>query len=264
MTSERSLLAVDGLRVRFGEVTAVDRVSFHVDEGGLVGLIGPNGAGKSTALDALTGFVPASGRAYFDGKSLLDMPAHRRARSGLVRTWQSLELFDSLTVRENLQVAASKAGNRRSGGDALGVETVAEYFGLDHVLERLPAELSQGQQKMLGFARGLVNNPRMLLADEPAAGLDTAESKQLGAKLRRLRDDGLSILLIDHDMGLVLGVCDYIYVLESGKLIAEGTPEQIRADDRVLSSYLGESSRVATESGDQSGVRTAHAEVGRP
>ena len=244
-----ALLEVENLSVSYGGVRAVDKLSLEVAQRTLVGLIGANGAGKTTALDGLTGFVRASGSARMEGTELLGMPAYRRARLGVTRTWQSVELFDDITVRENLQVASSSPSFAQllvgvvRGGAAQSpyARRILADLALGDVLEMKPTQLSQGQRKLIGLARALVARPRLLLADEPAAGLDTHESRQLGVELRRLVDEGLSILLVDHDMQLVLTICDYIYVLDHGVKIAEGTPLEIRQNDAVIAAYLGKS-----------------------
>jgi len=243
------LLEVSDLRVTYGGVVAVDDVSLHVETGEIVGLIGPNGAGKSSFIDGLTGYLPGrGGHVEFEGRSLDRMPAHAVARSGLVRTFQSVELFDDLTVEENLQVAAERPSFWTMLRDlvvpstAQGVEDVAwarRLCELDAAAHRYPQELSHGQRKLVGVARALAQRPRLVLMDEPAAGLDTDESLAFGRRLRSLPDHGVSVLLVDHDMGLVLGVCDRVVVIDFGRVIAVGTPEQIRADDRVIEAYLG-------------------------
>ena len=246
-----TLLAVDGLSVTFGVTKALDDVSLSVASGQLVGLIGANGAGKTTLLDAVTGFVPARGSVRFDGLEMLGLPAHARSRLGLIRTWQQVQLFNDLTARENLQVAASGRSStwqllrtwRSSHGRDEQAGEILTALGIPAILDRSPSELPHGQRKLLGVARALIARPRLLLLDEPAAGLDSTESADFGHALRRICDQGLTMMLIDHDMGLVLGVCDYVYVLDSGRLIAAGTPSEIRADPQVIGSYLGESAR---------------------
>jgi branched-chain amino acid transport system ATP-binding protein len=236
-----------GISVSFGGVRAVVDVDLEVQPGQLVGLIGPNGAGKTTFIDAISGFVRAQGRVEIDGEDVTGLPPHRRAQRGLGRTWQSIELFDDLTVRENLLVAAQRPSLRRtlremvSPPDAGTAEIVPalELLGLQGTVEELPGDLSQGQRKLVGIARALVARPRLLCLDEPAAGLDTHESEQLGRRLRGLVDGGQSMLLVDHDMGLVLGICDEIVVLEFGKVIARGAPDAVRRDERVIAAYLG-------------------------
>jgi branched-chain amino acid transport system ATP-binding protein len=244
-----ALLGVQDLTVRFGGVTAVDSVSATVEEGRFVGLIGPNGAGKTTFIDAVTGLVGASGSVQFAGVEIAKNPPHKRIRAGLGRTFQSLELFEDLTVRENLLAGAETSrwyspvvDMFRPRADAEAVKTVDEALslvGLEQFADAFPPDLSLGQRKLVTVARALAGRPRMLLLDEPAAGLDSGESQELGQELLQLRDRGITIFLVDHDMDLVLGVCDFIYVLEFGKLIAAGTPAEIRADERVIHAYLG-------------------------
>ena len=243
-----AVLSSSGLTVTFGGKNAVESLNLKVEQGQLVGLIGPNGAGKTTTIDALTGFVPARGVVTFDGEEIEDRSSTQRARAGLARTWQSSELFDDLTILENLQVAAERvtiAGFIRDlfkprNDDVSELMAILASLDLDHAAHLLPTELSHGQRKLVGVARSLAAKPKVLLMDEPAAGLDTEESRELGTRIRGLVDGGLSVLLIDHDMGLVLTICDYLYVLDFGQLIAEGTPAEIRADDKVIGAYLGQ------------------------
>jgi branched-chain amino acid transport system ATP-binding protein len=243
----KAVLATRGLSVRFGGVRAVDQVDVVVREGQLFGLIGPNGAGKTTFVDAITGFVRYTGQVELDGLDLAGLPPHQRARSGLARTWQSTELFDDLTVRENVTVAAERPSFRSLAAELFGkhlaestaVEDALARLELGSIAETMPGELTQGQRKLVGVARALAMKPRLLCLDEPAAGLNTRESQDLGRRLRQIADAGTTTLLIDHDMGLVMNICDHITVLEFGKVIASGPPDQVRRDERVVTAYLG-------------------------
>lgn len=249
-TAAPPALSTRDLSVRFGGVVALEGVSLDVASSGMTGLIGPNGAGKSTFIDAVTGFLPsrAAGSVLLGGRDVSKEPPHRRAHLGLGRTWQSLELFEDCTVAENLQVAARrqsalsavKAFARRPAWD----DTVAElisFLGLDDVADREPRDLTQRQRKLVGLARSMVGKPLVALMDEPAAGLDRAETAWLAGRLRRLVEGGTPILLVDHDMGLVLEHCERVIVLDQGRLLADGTPAEVRADQSVVRAYLGTS-----------------------
>jgi len=241
------MLQVEELTVRYGGLAAVDRVSLDVEEGSIVGLIGPNGAGKTSFIDALTGFTPSAGSIRLGGEAIETLPPHQRARRGIVRTFQSLELFDDLSIRENLAVAADRPrwwttivdAVRPHRGHDDDVEWALDAVGLGGFGDRLPTELSNGPRHMVALARALVSRPRLALLDEPAAGLDTAETAELADRLRALPGLGVSVLLVDHDMGLVLGVCDTVSVLDFGVVIASGPPAQVRADPAVIGAYLG-------------------------
>jgi branched-chain amino acid transport system ATP-binding protein len=235
------------MSVSFGGVHALVDVDLQVEEGQLLGLIGPNGAGKTTFIDAITGLVPCRGRVELEGRDLSHLPAHTRARLGLARTWQSIELFDDLSIRENLMVASHRPSLwhtvrelfTRPPAHTQAVDDALGLLGLEPVAELMPEELTQGQRKLVGVARALVAKPRLICMDEPAAGLDINESAELGRRLREVVDEGTPILLVDHDMGLVLGICDDVVVLEFGKVISRGEPEQVRRDARVVAAYLG-------------------------
>ena len=242
------LLETLDLSVSYGGLLALSAVSLKVCEGEIVGLIGPNGAGKTTCIDALTGFASANGSIRFVGGTLDELPAHDRSRRGLARTWQAMELFADLSVRDNLRVASERASLGALAADVVHPARALDTSHVDWALglvglvahaDQKPNSLSLGQQKLLGVARALAARPTVVLLDEPAAGLDTVESEQLGERLHDIVGHNIAVLLIDHDMSLVLEVCDYIYVLEFGSLIAEGTPEEIRANPRVVEAYLG-------------------------
>jgi branched-chain amino acid transport system ATP-binding protein len=229
-------------------------VDLEVPEGKLVGLIGPNGAGKTTFIDAITGFVRSRGRVELDGQDISSLPPHARARRGLARTWQSIELFDDLTVRENLAVAAYRPSVFATVKEVLStsvdttatVDSALGLLGLSELTGAMPSELTQGQRKLVGVARALAAEPRLVCLDEPAAGLDTNESTELGRHLREVVDAGTPILLVDHDMGLVLSISDYVVVLEFGQVIAQGPPERVRQDPQVVQAYLGSAAEALT------------------
>jgi branched-chain amino acid transport system ATP-binding protein len=238
-----AVLSARGVSVNFGGVRALVDVDLDVDEGQLVGLIGPNGAGKTTFIDAISGIVRSRGRVELDGRDVTSLPPHARARLGLTRTWQSIELFDDLTVLENLTVLAPRRASRTA-------EDVLEQFGLERLAGAMPSEISQVQRKVVGLARALAAEPRVLCLDEPAAGLDVAESEALGRRLREIVDAGTPILLVDHDMGLVLGISDHVVALEFGKVIAAGPPEAVRRDQQVVAAYLGSAAAEVAGAGE--------------
>ena len=253
-----ALLQTFSASVTFGGLRAVQDMDIEVSAGSLVGLIGPNGAGKTSFIDGITGFVPMKGRVMFDNSEIGALAPNKRASRGLGRTWQSLELFDDLTIEENLQVAAEKqsfsgflldlvAPRRSRPRDE--VDFALDVLGIRDLAGRMPSEISQGQRKLVSAARALAARPKMVCMDEPAAGLDTQESQQLGRRLRDIIDAGTSILLVDHDMGLVLNICDYVYVIEFGEKIAEGTPAEIKLNQKVIDAYLGKSHQVDGKGG---------------
>jgi branched-chain amino acid transport system ATP-binding protein len=240
-------LTATGITVRYGGVRALSGVDLTLEPGTLLGLIGPNGAGKTTFIDALTGFAPATGRVRLGGADLTGLRPDTRARRGLARTWQAGELFDDLTVQENLQVATGHRPWRQSVQEFLGrpapppkvVEEALDLLGLRDRAGAMPDELSHGTRKLVGVARALAARPHVLCLDEPAAGLDAGESRELGERLRSVVGNGTGVLLVDHDMDLVLSACDHVIVLEFGEVIASGAPRDIRRDPRVVAAYLG-------------------------
>jgi len=237
------LLDVRKLTVRYGGVVAVDNVSFSVEQGQIVGLIGPNGAGKTTTIDALCGFHGYEGSVTLAGQDVVGYSPHRRAALGLARTFQLAGVADDLTVEENVQVGQHMA----TAHDPAALTRILDELGLVEMRDLQVSMLSQGQRQLVSVARALAGEPRLLLLDEPAAGLDSTESLWLADRLREVRDTGVTILLVDHDMSLVLNLCDSIDVLDFGALIATGTPDQIRTNEQVSTAYLGAThQRLAT------------------
>ncbi|MGH3209530.1 MAG: ABC transporter permease subunit [Trebonia sp.] len=245
------LLTVAGVSVRYGGVVANEDVSFEVFPGEIVGLIGPNGAGKTTLIDAVSGYARATGSVTLRGRKLDGRKPFQRSRDGLGRTFQGIELYDDLSVRENVEVgttAARSAGAARARVHSAradrqqpspGIDAYFEILGLQAVADQPVRELSVGQRQLVSVARALAGRPTVVLLDEPAAGLDATESRWLGERLRAIRDAGTTIVMVDHDMGLVLDVCDRIVVLDLGKVVAVGTPADIVGNDEVKRAYLG-------------------------
>ncbi|HEY9314847.1 branched-chain amino acid ABC transporter permease/ATP-binding protein [Williamsia sp.] len=255
------LLSCKGIGVRYGGVIALDDISVDVYDGEIVGLIGPNGAGKTTFIDAISGFTNATGSVFAEGECVDGQRPYQRSRNGLGRTFQGIELYDDLSVRENVSVGTTAARHRgpdRPPLDDAGLDALFEILHLGAVVDRPVRELSQGQRQLVSVARALAGRPRVILLDEPAAGLDSTESMWLGNRLRAIRDSGLTIVMVDHDMELVLEVCDRIVVLDLGKVIAIGTPEQVRTDPRVAKAYLGATPTGEDLSGDIPESPTRH------
>lgn len=242
-------LEVQGLSVSFGGLQAVRDVMLQIPSGSVTGLIGPNGAGKTTTIDALCGFVDARGTIELGGRRLDGLVPHERARAGLARTFQSIELFDDLTVAENLLVAASPGRWWSTAFDLVAprrdarrvdVGGILELVGIADLADALPPSLSHGRRRLVSVARALATRPRLLLLDEPAAGLDPDETVALGALLRRLPERGIGVLLVDHDMSLVLDVCRDLIVLDVGAVIASGPTADVSRDPAVTAAYLGD------------------------
>ncbi len=229
-------LFVEDLSVHYGGIVAVAGLSLRIPAGRVIGLIGPNGAGKTSAIDAVSGFAEARGAVTLDGDRIDDLPTHRRVRRGLGRTFQSLELYDDLSVEENVRAAAFGA---KADDSHEAVAWALDIVGIADLRDREAGDLSQGQRQLVSIARSCATDPRVLLLDEPAAGLDTTESRWLGDRILQISATGVGVMLVDHDVALVLGICDYVYVLDFGLLIAEGTPTEIRANRAVTSAYLG-------------------------
>ncbi len=230
-----ALLVLENVTRRFGGIVALDDLSLDVAADEIVGLIGPNGAGKTTAFNIVTRlYNPDSGTLTFDGRSLLRTPPHRVVTLGIARTFQNVELFPSLTVRENVLVGAHARRGERSADDLL------DYVGLGELAGHRAAGLPFGTLKRIELARALASSPRLLLLDEPAGGLIHEEVHELGEFIRNLRRDfGLAILLVEHHMGLVMGLADRVHVLDFGRTIASGTPREVQEDKAVIDAYLG-------------------------
>ena len=254
-----TMLRVRDVTVRFGGIVALDNVSLDLNRGEILGLIGPNGAGKTTMFNCISGVIrPDRGSMYFDTHALTYAPPHVRARLGIARTFQNLQLWGSMTVEENLMTPMDALGRRNTFSDALYLpfSAYAERASIErarailHVLDLTPyrrtkaGDLPAGIQRRVEIARALAMRPRLLLLDEPAAGLDATETARLGELLRAVRERfHVSMLLVDHDMSLVMRVCDYVYVLDFGKMLAKGQPASIRSDPKVIAAYLGEESK---------------------
>ena len=254
MADAKALLEVDDVTIKFGGLTALDQVSFEIRQGEILGLIGPNGAGKTTCFNVMTGVYEAtSGQVRFDRTVLRKLSRHKITRLGMARTFQNIRLFKSMTALENVMVGAdanSKVGfwdavlgtprHRRTEAESEArAHELLEFVGVAGAADELAANLSYGDQRRLEIARAMATNPKLLCLDEPAAGFNPAEKRRLMDLIRKVRDQGYTVLLIEHDMKLVMGVTDRIVVLEFGRKIAEGTPEEIRNDPAVIAAYLG-------------------------
>jgi ABC-type branched-subunit amino acid transport system ATPase component len=246
-----TVLELLALSRHFGGVRALDGLDLSVSEGQIFGLIGPNGSGKSTAVNVITGLLaPTSGRIVFRGRDLAALPTHRRLRAGIARTFQNIRLFGQLSVWQNLWVAQNSAEDQArhgffarwlggQGGVRAEIAQLLEFSGLAHKQDELAANLAFGEQRRLEFARAMAAKPKLLLLDEPAAGMNSEEIGQLRERILKLRETGVTILLVEHVMELVMGVTDRIAVLNFGQKIAEGTPAEVQAHPAVRKAYLG-------------------------
>ena len=237
-----SLLQVVDVDVRFGGVHAVQEVRLEAEAARVTGLIGPNGAGKTTLFNVITGLQePTAGRVVFDGHDITNLRPHKRARLGMARTFQRLEVFGSLTARENVLVAAEirKSWSSDRSNPRAVTEEILDRVGIREVADDRVDSMPTGMARLVELGRALATNPRLVLLDEPGSGLDQQESDALGRLLIDLADDGLAVLLVEHDVELVMHVCHLVYVLDFGRIIALGTPAQVQADPRVQAAYLG-------------------------
>jgi len=256
-------LATVDVSVRFGGLRAVDSVALHVDAGEVVGLIGTNGAGKSTLMNAIGGFVPGDGRVELLGRDVTSRSASTRARMGLGRTFQAARLFPELTVRETVQVALEARHRARLVPTALVLPgatraertkaseaaELIDFLGLGRYADAFVAELSTGTRRIVELAGLLALDARVLCLDEPTAGVAQRETEAFGPLLRQIQQElGASMLVIEHDMPMIMGLSDRVYCLEAGKIIAEGVPEEVRKDPRVVASYLGTDERAISRS----------------
>jgi branched-chain amino acid transport system ATP-binding protein len=255
-SAAETVLEVQGLSKHFGGITAVDGASFSVERGTLTGLIGPNGAGKSTTFDLITGIQqPDAGRVAFDGTEITGRPPHWIAQQGLVRTFQIARELSNMTVLENLMLPAKgQRGERLVNAVLPGLRSsvveeervlrdrvwdVIDFFEIDHLAHQNAGTLSGGQRKLLELARALLTEPELLLLDEPFAGVNPTLENKLIEQIQRLREQGYSFLIVEHDMDLIMEHCEHVIVMHQGRLLAEGKPEAITSNEQVIEAYLG-------------------------
>ena len=256
-----AMLEIAALQMRFQGLTALDQVSFSMEKGSITSLIGPNGAGKTTLFNCVTGmYTPTGGRVAFEGEDITGQPAHRVSRHGIARTFQNLALFAGLSVMDNLLVGAYRQGSsgllqgafltpraRAEQRAAVAAATeVLEFLGMPETAGLLPGEMPYGKQKQVEFARALMQKARLVLLDEPMAGMSTTEKAAMTALIQRVRAEfGMSFLIVEHDIPVIMDISDKIVVLDFGRKIAEGTPHEVQANEAVIAAYLGTESTGA-------------------
>ncbi|MFA6576831.1 MAG: ABC transporter ATP-binding protein [Nocardioides sp.] len=256
-----SLLEVDDVVVQFGGVTAVNHASFVAEAGRITGLIGPNGAGKTTCFNVISGLQkPTEGKVRFDGKTVNSTPVHRRSKRGMARTFQRLEAFGSLTVRDNVRVALDIHRGllglvKPASAD---IDALLERVGIAGYAQERADSIPTGTARLLELARCLAGDPKLLLLDEPSSGLDESETDSFGDLLKDLAAEGRGVLMVEHDMDLVMAVCDEIHVLDFGEVIASGLPTAIRSDPKVQKAYLGYSDEDDADPGSEMSDETRH------
>ncbi|MAV20800.1 MAG: ABC transporter ATP-binding protein [Acidimicrobiaceae bacterium] len=240
-------LSLENISVYFGGHIAVNEVSLNIEPGTITGLIGPNGAGKTTLFNVISGLIsPSSGRVMFAEKDITSLAPHKRARIGIGRTFQKLELFNSLSVVDNIRVSLEISNQWNNSRTAIlgsnmnsEIERILDMTGLDSVRNSMASEIPTGQARLVELSRALVLSPSLLLLDEPASGQNDEETESFGLLLRKLCDSGISIFLVEHDMSLVMNTCDLVNVLDFGSVIAKGSPAEIQEHELVIEAYLG-------------------------
>lgn len=245
------ILNLENISVNFGGHIAVNEVSLTIDPGAITGLIGPNGAGKTTLFNVISGLLaPSSGRVLFADRDITSLAPHKRARIGIGRTFQRLELFNSLTVIDNLRVSIETSNQWKTSREAMSgssmnakINKILDLTGLNSVRNAMASEIPTGQARLVELARALVLSPNLLLLDEPASGQNDEETERFGQLLRELCNSGISIFLVEHDMSLVMNTCDQVNVLDFGTVIAKGTPTEIQEHELVIEAYLGAQKR---------------------
>ena len=245
------ILNLENISVNFGGHIAVNELSLTIDPGTITGLIGPNGAGKTTLFNVISGLLaPSSGRVLFADRDITSLAPHKRARIGIGRTFQRLELFNSLTVIDNLRVSIETSNQWKTSREAMSgssmnakINKILDLTGLNSVRNAMASEIPTGQARLVELARALVLSPNLLLLDEPASGQNDEETERFGQLLRELCNSGISIFLVEHDMSLVMNACDQVNVLDFGTVIAKGTPTEIQEHELVIEAYLGAQKR---------------------